>query len=230
MPPKGRRVVAFVACAAVTALALAPGRAAAHTQLDFSLPANGTTVGEPVSEISVGFTDVVALVGNGFEVHDPQGNVLTPFVVTDDSKVFRFQLDPPLAGGVVVVDYHVRALDGDVQEGSFGFTVAAPPATTSIVSPTTNTPTTATAAPTTTATTTTTTTATTTTTTTATTIRPPGDSGPASDTPGTGVESALGIDGSDSDGDRERTLTFGVLLAIVAAAGGFLVVRSRRTA
>ena len=98
----------------------------AHTELDFSLPANGTTVGEPVEEISVGFTDQVALVGNGFEVHDPQGNLLTPFVVTDDDKVFRFQLDPPLAGGAVAVDYHVRALDGDVQEGSFSFTVAAP--------------------------------------------------------------------------------------------------------
>jgi copper resistance protein C len=226
MPPKARRVVALVACAAVTALALAPGRAAAHTELDFSVPANGTTVGEPVSEISVGFTDVVALVGNGFEVHDPQGNVLTPFVVTDDSKVFRFQLDPPLAGGAVVVDYHVRALDGDVQEGSFGFSVAAQPATTSINSPTTNTPTNATP---TNSPTTATTIPTTTATTTATTITPPDDAQPASDAPGTSVESALVIEGSDSDGDLERTLTFVVLLAIVAAAG-FLVVRSRRTA
>ena len=118
------RAVALVVVAVT--VALAPGRAMAHTELDFSLPADGTTVGEPIEEISVGFTDQVALVGNGFEVHDPQGNLLTPFVVTDDNKVFRFQLDPPLAGGVVTVDYHVRALDGDVQEGSFSFTVAAP--------------------------------------------------------------------------------------------------------
>ena len=219
MAPVVRRTVALAAC--VAAVVIVPGGVMAHTELEFSLPANGTTVGEPVEEISVGFTDVVALVGNGFEVHDPQGNLLTPFVVTDDSKVFRFQLDPPLAGGVVVVDYHIRALDGDVQEGSFSFTVAAPlPTSTTTAAPTTAAPTTvappatAGSAP-----------ATATTTTTQ-----PEAAEPATTAPGTAVESALPTDDTDSDGDRERTLMFVVLLAIAAAAGGFLVVRSRRPA
>ena len=216
MAPVVRRAVALAAC--VATVVIAPGRVMAHTELEFSLPANGTTVGEPVEEISVGFTDVVALVGNGFEVHDPQGNLLTPFVVTDDSKVFRFQLDPPLAGGVVVVDYHMRALDGDVQEGSFSFTVAAPLPTSTTAAPTTNAPTTvappatASSAP-----------ATTTTT-------QPEAAEPATTAPGTTVESALPTDDTDSDGERERTLMLVVLLAIAAAAGGFLVVRSRRPA
>jgi copper transport protein len=217
MAPVVRRAVALAAC--VATLVFAPGRVMAHTELEFSLPANGTTVGEPVEEISVGFTDVVALVGNGFEVHDPQGNLLTPFVVTDDSKVFRFQLDPPLAGGVVVVDYHIRALDGDVQEGSFSFTVAAPlPTSTTTAAPTT-------AAPTTVAPPATASTAPATTTTTQ-----PEAAEPATTAPGTTVESALPTDDTDSDGDRERTLMLVVLLAIAAAAGGFLVVRSRRPA
>ena len=219
MAPVVRRTVALAAC--VAAVVIVPGGVMAHTELEFSLPANGTTVGEPVEEISVGFTDVVALVGNGFEVHDPQGNLLTPFVVTDDSKVFRFQLDPPLAGGVVVVDYHIRALDGDVQEGSFSFTVAAPlPTSTTTAAPTTAAPTTvappATASSATAATTTTTT--------------QPEAAEPATTAPGTAVESALPTDDTGSDGDRERTLMFVVLLAIAAAAGGFLVVRSRRPA
>jgi methionine-rich copper-binding protein CopC len=215
-----RRAVALVVCAA--AVAIAPGRAMAHTELEFSLPANGATVGEPVEEISVGFTDVVALVGNGFEVHDPQGNLLTPFVVTDDNKVFRFQFDPPLAGGLVAVDYHVRAPDGDEQTGSFSFVVAVPlPASTTVaattVAPATVAPaTTATSAP---ATTTPTTTATTTT-------------GPAATTattaPGTTAASAVPTD--DSDGDRERTLMFVVLIGIAAVAAGFLVIRARRPA
>jgi methionine-rich copper-binding protein CopC len=217
MAPLVRRAVALAAC--VATLVFAPGRVMAHTELEFSLPANGTTVGEPVEEISVGFTDVVALVGNGFEVHDPQGNLLTPFVVTDDSKVFRFQLDPPLAGGVVVVDYHIRALDGDVQEGSFSFTVAAPlPTSTTTAAPTT-------AAPTTVAPPATASTAPATTTTTQ-----PEAAEPATTAPGTTVESALPTDDTDSDGDRERTLMLVVLLVIAAAAGGFLVVRSRRPA
>jgi copper resistance protein C len=203
----------------IATLGVAPGRAMAHTEMEFSLPANGTTVGEPVEEIAVGFTDLVALVGNGFEVHDPQGNLLTPFIVTDDNKVFRFQLDPPLAGGVVVVDYHVRALDGDVQEGSFSFTVAAPLSTSTTAAPTTLAPTTD--APATTAISVPATAATTTTQAEA--------AEPATTAPGT-TAAALPSDGSDSDGDRERTVMLVVLLGIAAASAGFLVVRSRRPA
>jgi methionine-rich copper-binding protein CopC len=214
MGPLSRGAIALLVCTG--AVALAPARVLAHTELDFSLPANGTTVGEPVEEISVGFTDLVALVGNGFEVHDPQGNLLTPFVVTDDNKVFRFQLDPPLAGGLVVVDYHVRALDGDVQEGSFSFTVAAPVPASTIAATTSIAPaTTATSSPTTTAATTTT--------------QPAAAAAPTT-VPGTTASSALPTDDSDADGERERTLMFVVLLGIAGAAAGYLVVRSRRPA
>jgi len=221
MPRIAGRAVALIVCAAT--FALAPGRAMAHTELDFSLPANGTTVGEPVEEISVGFTDQVALVGNGFEVHDPQGNLLTPFVVTDDNKVFRFQLDPPLAGGVVTVDYHIRALDGDVQEGSFSFTVAAPlatstPSTTAAPTAIEPDPTPATSAP-------ATTDATTTTVPNAVAAEP-ATTTPAS-SPATTVASTLPSDGSDDD---ERTLMFLVLLGIAVASTGFLLLRSRRPA
>lgn len=181
----------------------------AHTQFDFSLPAEGTTVGDPVKEITVGFTDRVALVGNGFEVHDPQGNLLTPFVVTDDDKVFKFQLDPPLAGGLVVVDYHVRALDGDEQQGSFSFTAAAPVPSSTTPPPPTGPP--STTAPATTAA--------------AATL-------PVATEPTTSVsttpQSTLPTGGDD--GDSERTLMFAVLLGVAVLAAGFLLIRSRRTA
>ena len=220
MPRIAGRAVALVVC--VATIALAPGRVLAHTELDFSVPANGTTVGGPVEEISVGFTDQVALVGNGFEVHDPQGNVLTPFVVTDDNMVFRFQLDPPLAGGVVTVDYHIRALDGDVQEGSVSFTVAAPLAPgTSVASTATSISTapgsaTATTAP--------------ATTDAATTLPAAAVSELATTVPtipATTPASTLPSDGSD---DHERTVMFVVLLGIAAVSAGFLVLRSRRPA
>jgi methionine-rich copper-binding protein CopC len=213
-------VVALVGAAVV--MALVPASAAAHTELEFSLPGNGTTVGEPVEEIRVGFTDIVALVGNGFTVHDPQGNVLTPFVVTDDNKAFRFQLDPPLAGGVVVVDYHVRALDGDEQQGSFSFVVAVPalPSSTSTTTSTTTTPTS------------------TSTTTTSTTLAP-GTTAPAPTTDPAGVTTAppeasgttvpSTLPAGNANDDQERTL-FVVLLGIAAVAAAFLLVRSRRTA
>ncbi len=119
-----RRAFTLLAC--LIAVAAVSGQpVSAHTEVDFTLPAGGTTVGEPVSEISVAFTDVVALVGNGFEVLDPQGNVVLPFVVTDDDMLYRLQLDSPLAGGPVGVRYEVTAIDGHVIEGSFTFTVAA---------------------------------------------------------------------------------------------------------
>jgi len=95
----------------------------AHTDFDFSLPTDGATVGEPVSEVTVAFTLPVTLVGNGFEVLDPQENLLQPFAVTDDDTLFRLQFDPPLAGGTVGVRYTVTAEDGHTLSGSFSFTV-----------------------------------------------------------------------------------------------------------
>jgi methionine-rich copper-binding protein CopC len=209
-----RRSIALALCAA--AIAVTPGRAMAHTQFEFSLPAEGTTVGDPVKEITVGFTDQVALVGNGFEVHDPQGNLLTPFVVTDDNIVFKFQLEPPLAGGAVVVDYHIRALDGDEQQGSFSFTVAAPVPTTT---PPTTTPPTTTDATVTTPSISSTTISDATTTLPAVIDRMP--------TPPTTPDSTLPTD--DGHDGSERTLMFAVLLGVAVAAGAFVLIRSRRT-
>lgn len=113
---------------------------AAHTEFDYSTPADGDTVDEPVGEIVVAFTDVVEPVGNGFEVLDPAENVVVPEVLTDDDAVFRLVLDPPLAGGVVGVRYEVMAEDGHVQTGGFSFTVDATAPTTSTVPPTTAAP------------------------------------------------------------------------------------------
>lgn len=107
--------------ASATAIATPAG---AHTDVDFSVPTDGASVGEPVSEVTVAFTLPVTLIGNGFEVLDPQGNVLQPFAVTDDDTLFRLQFDPPLAGGDVGVRYTVTAEDGHTLSGSFSFTVS----------------------------------------------------------------------------------------------------------
>ena len=100
--------------------------AQAHTGFDYSVPTDGATVGTPLTEVTVAFTLPVTLIGSGFEVFDPQGNVLQPFAVTDDDTIFRLQFDPPLAGGAVGVRYTVTAEDGHSLSGSFSFTVSAP--------------------------------------------------------------------------------------------------------
>jgi methionine-rich copper-binding protein CopC len=217
-----RRELLALLILALAAVIVPSGRVAAHTELDFTLPAEGTTVGVPLSEISVGFTEPVTLVGNGFEVLDPQGNVLQPFAVTDDDMVFRLQFDPPLAGGAVGVRYEVTSQDGHVVEGSFTFTVAAeaPPPTTATTAPP---PTAATTAPPTTAAAT----APVSTTTLVSSVAPTtvaatavSDSAPAT--------TADGADES-SDDDSDRTVLAVVLLVVALASAGFLFVRSRTT-
>jgi methionine-rich copper-binding protein CopC len=126
----GARRAAASILVAVAGFTLAPvGVAHAHTELDYSLPDDGTTVSRPLTEVTVAFTDPVTLIGNGFYVLDPSGAEIEPFAVTDDDMEFRLQFDPPLAGGVVGVRYEVSASDGHVIEGGFSFTVAAEPAT-----------------------------------------------------------------------------------------------------
>lgn len=105
-------------CLAVPALA--------HTEFESSTPADGEVVDEPVSEIAISFTLPVTVVGNGFEVLDPQGNIIEPEVETDDDTVFTLILDESLAGGEVGVRYEVAAKDGHVLAGGFVFTVTTP--------------------------------------------------------------------------------------------------------
>jgi methionine-rich copper-binding protein CopC len=216
-----RRDVLLLLICAVTAVFVPSGRATAHTDLDFTLPAEGTTVGEPVREISIGFTAAVRLVGNGFEVLDPQGNLLYPFAVTDDDMVFRLQLDPPLAGGPVSVRYEVASMDGHILEGSFTFTAAAAPPPSTTASATTV-PRTA-----------------------------PPSSAPASTTvvvssqaattlvaPTTVAATAISAEtlpttttgtSDQSSDDSDRTMLVVALVAVAAGAAGFVFVRSRRS-
>ena len=141
------RVIARILTALAAVLfVVIPRTASAHTDLDFTEPSDGAEVGEPVADVIVGFTQAVTLIGPGFEVLDPQGNVLTPPVVSDDDQVFRLRLEPPLAGGEAAVRYEVRAQDGHTITGGFSFTISAdaPPSTTepSTTEPSTTEPTT----------------------------------------------------------------------------------------
>jgi copper transport protein len=226
-----RSLTALVAPVVGVALAsavllVAPGSVTAHTDFDFSLPTDGASVGEPVSEVTVAFTLPVTLVGNGFEVLDPQENLLMPFAVTDDDTVFRLQFDPPLAGGDVGVRYSVTAEDGHVLSGSFSFTVSvdAPPptTTTSTVAPATVPPATESPATEPPIAETTTTVALTT----------PADSETVIDA--TAESSATEATTADADAvDADDSSSSGLVIAIAAIiavlAAGFLLVRSRRS-
>lgn len=220
--PTTLRRLLFVIAASVLTLLTAPNAVSAHTDLDFTLPADGASVSEPVAEVTVAFTAVVELVGNGFEALDPQGTVLQPPVVTDDDQVFRLLFDPPLAGGAVGVRYEIRADDGHVLSGSFTFVVdaAAAPTTAPATSPPTEPP--ATEPPTTDAP--------------ATTATSPEATEPSTTTtaaeesaPPATTSASTTVAATDEAADDGSSI--GVILAIVAAIaiglGGFFVLRSR---
>lgn len=97
----------------------------AHTEFESSTPADQASVDVPVSEITVVFTLPVTIVGNGFEVLDPEGNVVRPTVESSDDATFTLTLSEPLVGGEVGVRYEVTAEDGHVLAGGFSFIVTA---------------------------------------------------------------------------------------------------------
>lgn len=204
------RVLVVLAGAVLAGVFVAPVDTtvvSAHADLDFTLPTDGAAVGEPVREITVGFSEPVTLVGPGFDVLDPQGNILTPFVVTDDDMVFRFQLDPPIGGGEAAVRYEVRGDDGHTISGGFSFTISAEAPTTvagptSTSAPATTTVPHSTTAPTTLATTTAVST---------TTVVATGTTAPP----------------FDDDAGSSTGVYLAVAVGVVVAAGAFVVVRSR---
>jgi methionine-rich copper-binding protein CopC len=209
-----------ITISSVIVLLAAPGLAEAHTEFDFSVPADGASVSTPVDEITVAFTSAVTLVGNGFAVLDPQNNELAPPVVTDDDTVFRLQFDPPLAGGTVGVRYEVRAEDGHVLDGSFVFEVDAPALTTSTPAATTTIPTT-TAAPTTAAPAAPATAA-------PTTPAEVTDTRAPDSTPPEQTDAVIDADDGEETDDGSATgsvLAVGAVVALVG--GGFLIHRSR---
>jgi methionine-rich copper-binding protein CopC len=118
--------VASIAVALTVVLTTAGGSALAHSEVEFTIPAEGEQVATPVSQITVAFNESVTLIGDGFEVLTPAGRVEQPVITTEDGAVYVLALSTPLAGGDVGVRYEVAAADGHVIDGGFSFTVLAP--------------------------------------------------------------------------------------------------------
>lgn len=211
---KTLRVVSVMVVTVVVAVGF-PVPVEAHTDFDYSLPTDGASVAEPLKEVTVAFTLPVTLVGNGFEVLDPQGNVLQPFAVTDDDAVFRLQFDPPLAGGEAGVRYEVTADDGHVLSGSFSFTIDAQVPTTTTAPVPTAAPTTAVVA-------------TTTEAPTATSAPKPTDDVATPTTRNTGATIAETVTvAASSDGTGGSGVYIAIAIGVALAAIAFVLVRSR---
>lgn len=119
-----RKTFALVLAAAIVWLA-APV-ALAHTDFEFSIPADGATLDEPVSMITIVFSGEAEPSGEGFVVLDPSGDRRAPDeVTTPDNLRWVLHFDAPIVGGTAGVRWTVAAPDAHPIEGSFSFTVTA---------------------------------------------------------------------------------------------------------
>ncbi len=138
-PDFARRLAAAMGVLIMVAgILMSPGTASAHTAFESSTPAEGAAFDEPVSLVTIVFTNAATPVGDEFIALTPDGVVqAAASIETVDDKVFSITFDPPLAGGQVGIRWNVRAGDAHPIEGAFSFTVNAPAATTTTILTTT---------------------------------------------------------------------------------------------
>lgn len=149
-PSRRVRVAIALMIGAVVSIGTAQ-HASAHTDFDSSSPADGAVVDGPLTEVVVNFTNPARPAGDGFQLLDPTGAVMSPSSIDEtDGTSFVLRFEPALEAGTYGLRWSVQAGDAHPIEGSFRFDVTGPspttaPAATEAVAP----PTTAVAPPTT---------------------------------------------------------------------------------
>ena len=99
----------------------------AHTGLESSQPAEGETINEPVSAVSLTFNRPVEPAGSGLGVFDEHGVEQRPSSLgSADGQTWVLRFETPLSGGDYEVRWRVAAEDGHIVEGTFRFTADAP--------------------------------------------------------------------------------------------------------
>jgi copper transport protein len=106
----------------VLALWCAPS-ATAHTRLESSAPAAGSTSDAPVTEVTLRFTLPVSRLGEGIVIDGPEGVVLADVAAAGDGLVLVATPSEALTTGDYTVTWTAAAQDGHPLEGTFGFTV-----------------------------------------------------------------------------------------------------------
>lgn len=116
----------LIAAGLLAVLAFSGSPASAHAGVESSDPADGAVVDDPVSEITLVFTDETEPVGDGFRVVEANGVVRAPARwESSDGRRFVLQFDPPITGGQISVRWTIRSADSHALSGGIGFTVNA---------------------------------------------------------------------------------------------------------
>lgn len=117
------RAAVGVLAALVLALWCAPS-ATAHTKLESSAPAAGSTSDTPVTDVTLRFTLPVSQLGEGIVIDGPEGAVVADVAAAGDGLALVATPSEALAAGDYTVTWTAAAQDGHPLEGTFGFTVA----------------------------------------------------------------------------------------------------------
>jgi copper transport protein len=112
-----------VLAALVLALWCAPS-ATAHTRLESSAPAAGSTSDSPVTEVTLRFTLPVSQLGKGIVIDGPEGAVVADVAAAEDGLALVATPSEALTAGDYTVTWTAAAQDGHPLEGTFGFVVA----------------------------------------------------------------------------------------------------------
>jgi len=116
-----RQAIISLLCVAFLAVAVP---AAAHTVLEASTPADGTTVDTAVRRVVLTFNEPVQLAGEGAQLLDAGGTSVDADVTVDGAEVTIRPAEPLTAGGHGV-RWAVRSGDGHPVRGTIRFTVDA---------------------------------------------------------------------------------------------------------
>lgn len=117
------RAAVGVLAALVLALWCAPS-ATAHTRLESSAPAAGSTSDGPVTEVTLRFTLPVSLLGEGIVIEGPDGAVVADVAAAENGLALVATPSSALLAGDYTVTWTAAAQDGHPLEGTFGFVVA----------------------------------------------------------------------------------------------------------
>jgi copper transport protein len=97
--------------------------ATAHTKLESSAPAAGSTPNRPVAEVTLRFTLPVSPLGDGIVIDGPGGTVAADVAAAEAGIVLVATPSDTLTAGDYTVTWTAAAQDGHPLEGTFGFTV-----------------------------------------------------------------------------------------------------------
>ncbi|WP_405907735.1 MULTISPECIES: copper resistance CopC/CopD family protein [unclassified Streptomyces] len=123
----------FLAVTGVLLAGAAP--ASAHAALTGSDPMQGTVVDKAPTQVSLTFSEQVALSDNALQVLDPKGERVDTGKATNTSgTTYAVQLHSGLPDGTFTVTYQVVSADSHPVSGAFTFSIGAPSQTSVAVS------------------------------------------------------------------------------------------------